>query len=267
MTLKTFKYYLQQLFSKPKTFEKDLTSFFQNRLIDINKDQLKMIMSILNLYNKNTNSIKIPENKMITISENSSLKECTNLFIKSGHSRIPIYQEKDGKKNYTGILHAKSLLSINNKEQKMKISKFSRKIFIAPESQSLLSLLKDMKQKQKHMALTVNEFGEINGLITLEDILEEIVGEIKDEFDKEKQPIQKLSKNKYLIEGSTSLIEINEYTKINLPSDKFKTIAGYLLHELKGEVNQNSFIKINDITLKVKKLDDKYIESILLIIK
>ncbi len=244
-----------------KSLRDKLFSFLKKEKIQISNEQMQMILDIINLKNFDADSIKIPFNKIVSLPINATLADIESLVRKSGHSRIPVYEEKDGKKEYVGILHVKDLIPVLfHKIKKFKLTEHIRKIKVAPESQKLLSLMREMRMNRTHLVLTVNEYGDISGLVTLEDIMEEIVGDIKDEYDDDKNPIKEIGLRQYLVDASINLTDLNDHLALNLPEEKFNTLAGYLLHEFKGEPVKDKKIKYGNIFLSVDKYKGQTID-------
>ena len=258
------KAFFSQIFNKnPDDLREELSEFFEDLDIKVSNDQLQMILGVVGMIDYTVDKIKIPEKKMVSIPINATKKDAFTAVRKSGHSRIPVYEEVNGSKKYPGILYAKDLLESELKKGRFKLSNLLRKPFVVPETQSLLTLLREMRIKKYHLALTANEHGDISGLITLEDILEEIVGDIKDEFDSSRQPIKEIEHRLYRIDGSLPLSDVNKHLTINLPEEKFNTLAGFVLHELKGNLVENEMITYGQIILTLEKFNGQQIKSVL----
>jgi len=254
---------LGQIFTRNDTVREELIDFFSELDIPVRNDQIQMILGVIRMLKFTAEQIKVPISNVVTLQENADVKQTINKIIKSGHSRIPVYLEKEGQKIFTGLLYAKEALRIiKSKKKTFKLTEYLRDIQVIPETQSLLSLLREMRLNSQHMMLTANEHGEITGLITLEDILEEIVGEIKDEHDTETFPIQEVGNHLYEVNGSINLTDINKDLAVNLPDEKFNTLAGFLLHEKKGKIKKDSIVKYGDVTLKIIEHDGKKIKKV-----
>jgi len=254
---------LNQIFTRNDSIREELVDFFDNLEIPVRNDQIQMILGVVRMLKFTADKIKIPMAKIVAVREDSDLKETTAMIIKSGHSRIPVYKEEKKQKSFTGLLYAKDLLkSLHSRKKSFRISDYMRPVKVIPESQSLLSLLQDMRLKRQHMMLTANEFGEITGLITMEDILEEIVGEIKDEYDSLALPVKEVGHHLYNVDGSINLTDLNKELMLNLPEEKFNTLAGYLLHELKGKISTKKEIVYGNVTLKIVEFEGSQITKV-----
>jgi len=252
---------LNQIFSRNDTLRNELIDFFDDKDIPLRNDQLQMILGVIKMMEYDANNVKVPITKVVSISAKSSLNATLKIICKTGHSRIPVYEEDGGKRKYVGLLYAKDILkSYLKKIGRFKLKDYIREVKVIPETQSLLSLLRDMRVNRQHMMLTANEYGDITGLITLEDLLEEIVGEIKDEYDSAKYTaIKTIGHRLYEVDASTSITDINKELMINLPEEKFNTLAGFLLHELKGNISQDATVNYGNIVLSIKQFDGQHI--------
>lgn len=243
---------LNQIFTKNDTIRQELIEFFDDMELPVRNDQIQMILGVIHLLGFTAEKIKIPTARMTSLAIDSSYKDAIQAINQSGHSRIPVYEEKKGHRKYTGLLYAKDLLkSVQKKMKGFTLKEYIRKVETVPQTQSLLSLLRDMRMRRQHMMLTANEYGEITGLITLEDILEEIVGEIKDEYDSKKENIEEIGHRLYRVDAAMNLSDLNKQLAINLPEENFNTLAGFILHELKGKVKSNAQITYGKITITV----------------
>ena len=261
---KPLKKLVRALFLGNNSLREDLFRFFRDQGTSISNDQLQMVLNVVQVARYDADKVKIPINKIVDLPIDSSLADTISVLKKSGHSRIPVYEEKEGLKTYLGILYAKDVLSkFTNKTKKFKLKDYIRNIRFVPEVQKLLSLLRDMRIRQTHLVLTVNEYGDVTGLITLEDILEEIVGDIRDEYDKNKKPIMEIGHRQYRVDASLPLSDLNKELTINLPEEKFNTLAGLMLHEMKGNPKKGAEIKYGFVKLKLEKFSKQNVESVL----
>lgn len=259
------KSFLARLFGKEEeTLREQLQRFFEDQELKINNDQMQMIEGVLSLVNKRAENVKVPTPKMIALPMSISRADLESSLRKSGHTRFPVYIEKETVRDYVGILHVKDLLPILMKGgRKIVLKDVTRKVLFVPENQTLLSLLRAMRQKKFHMALTVNEHGDVSGLVTLEDILEEIVGDILDEHDNLSRDIREIGLRQFRIDALLSLYDINQRLALNLPEERFNTLAGFLLHQLKGDVAEDKEIKYGSVTFKIEKINAQQIKTVI----
>ncbi|MCW8850726.1 MAG: hemolysin family protein [Melioribacteraceae bacterium] len=178
--------------------------------------------------------VMTPRVDMVSIPKEISLNELVKTIKESGHSRIPIYQ--DDLDTIIGILYAKDLLPYLNTEEKIankfEINKIIRECIFVPESKPISILMQEFQNKNMHMGIVVDEYGGTSGVITLEDILEEIVGEIRDEFDNEEEEITEIGNDKFLMSGKVDIDEVEEKLQITIdvPDEDFETLGGYIFN-------------------------------------
>ncbi len=199
---------------------------------------------------------------MVDLDIKASYKEVMQSIIENAYSRIPVYL--DSRDNIKGILYIKDLLPHLNKSDSFRWQSLIRPAFFVPETKMIDDLLRDFQANKIHIAIVVDEFGGTSGLITMEDIIEEIVGEIHDEYDEEERTYVMLSDNSYIFEAKTSLSDFYKVTKIN--SETFEQVAGDadtlagLLLEIKGEFPAlHEVLSYNDYDFEVLKMDDRRI--------
>jgi putative hemolysin len=202
--------------------------------MELEEEEKEMIHGIVELGETEVKEIMLPRPDMICADQNSTLEEIRELVKKSGHSRIPIY--KDNIDNITGIIHVKDLFLKEAFWGKITdLSQLARKAYFIPETKKIDELLREFKRDKNHMAIVVDEFGGTAGLVTLEDILEEIVGEIQDEYDMEVPPIQKLNDRTYRVDANVSIENLNEELGIKIAQEGFETVGGFI-YDLVGSV-------------------------------
>ena len=230
-----------------------------------NKDEQKILQGIVSFGNTETVQIMKPRIDVFALSEDETYEEVLNKILINGYSRNPVYRENID--NIVGVLYAKDLLAHLNKKS-FKWQTLLRETFFVPENKKLDDLLGDFRAKKNHLAIVVDEYGGTSGLVTLEDVIEEIVGDINDEFDHEDISYSKIDENNYLFEGKTS---IKDFCKILDDEDEdifeeekgeSETLAGFIL-EISGK-----FPKIGEkITFKnyiftIEALDKKRIKQV-----
>jgi gliding motility-associated protein GldE len=230
----------------------------------------KILKSIVELTNIEVKDIMHPRIDVYAVDIKSDFKELLTFVVDCGYSRIPVYEENFD--NIKGLLFVKDLLSYLNEDENFGWQSLIREAYFVPEHKKINDLLKEFQQKSIHMAVVVDEYGGTSGIITLEDILEEIVGEISDENDESQKLFTKLNKSTYLFEGKISL---NDFCKImNLGNDYFdeingdaETLAGLIL-EICGEIPAGGKeINFKQFVLKIESRDAKRIKEIKVIVK
>jgi magnesium and cobalt transporter len=203
---------------------------------ELKAEEMGMLLNILRLGQQKVYEILVPRPDVEFAEDDSTIREIADLMISSGHSRIPIYH--DNRDQIVGIIHAKDLLKslLEPENRAEEVTSLMRKPFFVPETKSVKEVLQEFRAKQIHLAITLDEYGGTSGLVTLEDVLEEIVGEIQDEYDVERpEDIRMLDENDALVSGRTSLEDLAERMNLKLESDEVETLGGYL-SELAGRV-------------------------------
>lgn len=235
-----------------------LRDAYERKLMD--KESLTMIEGVLQISQMQVRDIMIPKAQATFIVESNKLKEIIPTIINSGHSRFPVLDN-----NHTevlGILLAKEILPYLNGKDKFKLEDVLRPVTFTPESKRLDTLLKEFKQNKNHMAIVANEHGGMAGLITLEDILEQIVGQIEDESDPEepKNYITKASNNTYIVNAQTPVLEFNSYFNTNLDSEAMDTIGGLVLKSKGYMPTKDEVVHLNNLTIRVISADQKMLK-------
>ena len=190
-----------------------------------------MLLGILRFNDLQVQDTMIPRTDIDCVPDDMPLQEVARIIVRSGHSRIPVY--KDTRDNIVGILHAKDVLSslLEQGEDEPSVSLVMREPFFVPETKSIRTLLQEFRARKQHIAIALDEYGGTSGLITIEDVLEEIVGDIEDEHDAPRQEdIRPLGENVYELTGR-ALLEDLEDLGVDLDSDEVDTIGGYLSME------------------------------------
>ncbi|OAD46805.1 gliding motility-associated protein GldE [Polaribacter atrinae] len=229
------------------------------------KDEQKILEGIVNFGNTETVQIMVPRIDIFALSDTESYEEVLAKILKNGYSRNPVY--KDNIDNIIGVLYAKDLLAHLNKTT-FKWQELLRETFFVPENKKLDDLLADFREKKNHLAIVVDEYGGTSGLLTLEDVIEEIVGDINDEFDDEDLHYSKIDANNYIFEGKTS---IKDFCKVLDDEDEdifeeekgeSETLAGFIL-EVSGKFpKKGEKINFKNYTFTIEALDQKRIKQV-----
>lgn len=189
-------------------------------------EQKEMIEGIEHLSDTTVKEVMVPRTDTIFIAQDADLDEVFATLIESGHSRIPVY--KDSIDDVIGILYAKDVLAALIHKQGVVISTLARKPFFVPETKRIDSLLREFKRRRVHIAVVLDEYGGTSGIVCMEDIIEEIVGEIQDEYDNEADEFVQIAPNTWLCDARAHLDEIGEKLGIDLPEEEFDSLAGYV---------------------------------------
>ncbi len=233
----------------------------------LEKNEHDLIDGIVSFEKITAREVMTPRVDITALSADTSVEEALKVINDSGHSRIPIYEESLD--NIVGILYAKDLLQyIANPDSFHKISlkKLARKAYFIPETKLIGELMHEFQEKNLHIGIVVDEYGGTAGLISLEDIIEEIVGEIRDEYDKEEPPIKKIDEGKYIVLGKTDISELNETigTKLDDENDDFDTLGGFIFNYA-GEIPQKGYSFEKDgFRYVVQEVENKRINKVLI---
>jgi len=207
----------------------------------------------------------VPRVDMVMVDEKSSYEEILQVFREERYTRIPVYEETPD--NVIGILNVKDFLLIEDKENFV-MKELLREPLYTYEYKKTSALMMDMRKTGANIVIVLDEYGITAGLITLEDMLEEIVGEIRDEFDAdEDEGITKVSDLEYLIDGSTNLDDINDRIGLSLSSEEYESIGGLIMEKLGRLPVEGEIINFDNIVLTVKKMDHARIEKVYLKLK
>lgn len=205
--------------------------------------------------------IMVPRIDVVSVSINSTFKETIEVIQEHGHSRIPVWDKSVD--DIIGILYVKDLLPFFFQENPdIDFKKLIRTAYFVPESKKILSLLKEIQVNKNHLAIIVDEYGGVSGIVALEDILEEIVGEIQDEHDNEEEPIIKITDRLYILDSRVYMQDLNENFDLDLPTENFETIGGFVL-DLFGRIpEQNESIDFSHVDFTIAKIDGNRILKI-----
>ena len=227
----------------------------------LEKEERVMLRSIMRFGDTLVREIMVPRIDMVTVEVNTPLDQATDLFIQTGFSRLPVYRKKVD--NIIGLLYAKDLLAIwrGGHEQERTLESLLREAHFVPEAKKVDELLAEMQHRRMHMALVVDEYGGIAGLVTLEDIIEEIIGEIQDEYDAEEEPddIRMLAPGEYLISGRADIDDVNEALGTAFPAEDADTLGGLLLTVTGHMPSEGEEVQIDGYLFTINKVEQRRI--------
>jgi magnesium and cobalt transporter len=224
----------------------------------ISNEESHMVHGVLDLKETRSHSIMIPRTEISSAPVDSTLGEITKLVKRCGHTRIPIH--KDNVDEIVGILHAKDLLKLwgENPDSKIPMD-ILRKPFFTPATRKLSDLLKELKEKKMHLAIVTDEYGGTAGIITIEDILEEIVGEIMDEHDTEEPMLTVVDGDSIVVDARLEVKKLEEYLTVDLPKGDFESVGGFIINLL-GRIPQvNETIRFGDLEITIQSANERRI--------
>ena len=263
---------MEQQLETQETAEEVVTEEEITMMVDVGEEkgviedvQKEMINNIFEFDDLNAGDIMTHRTDVVAADVNdTTLEEFMALAIEHGRSRIPLYDEDID--NIVGIVYIKDLLKYVGKEVKVKgtLKNIMREPYFVPESKDCGELFKEMRLQRIQMAVVVDEYGGTAGIVTLEDIVEAVMGDIQDEYDEEEEEISKIDENTFTVEGTIDIEEIDELIGKELPEGDYETLAGFIMDELQcipknGEMNEVVF---ENVKFTVLEVEDRRIEKI-----
>ena len=238
---------------------------------DTSKEEQKILEGIVSFGNTDTKQVMCPRIDMFTLNANEKFEDVISELLTKGYSRIPVY--KTNIDNISGILYIKDLLPHINEGNNFNWARLIKPVFFVPENKKIDDLLNDFQEKKIHLAIVVDEYGGTSGLVTLEDIIEEIVGEINDEFDVDELQYSKLDDYNFVFEGKTSLkdfyrvIDLDDETIFENEKGESDTLAGFILEIAGGFPSKGEVIRFNNYDFKIEAVDRKRIKQVKVTLK
>ncbi len=227
----------------------------------IEEEEKEMIYSIFEFGDTLAREVMIPRIEMVAVEVNTGIMDALDVAIQAGHSRIPVYEEAID--NIVGILYAKDLLQYwRDDTSSLKLRDILRNVYYIPESKKVDELLQELQQRKVHIAIVVDEYGGTAGLVTIEDILEEIVGEIQDEYDSEEAFMEVLSEDEIIFNGRMDLDDVNHIMGLELPTDRSDTLGGLVYSNLGRVPVVGDRIRIQNVEITVLSVVRRQIKKV-----
>ena len=227
----------------------------------LNETESLLLKNSLKFTDLNAKQIMVPRCDVTAISVDVEITELEKIILDNQYTRYPVY---DGNiDNIVGILHVKDLYSCKMKNENFEIKQCLRKPLLVPETMTTDVLLQNFKNNHTEIAIVIDEFGGMSGVITLEDVLEEIFGDVQDEFDEEENDIKKVGENKFIVNGLLRVDEFFEYFNINQHEEEVETIAGLLQKRLGRLAKMNDELQIDGLKIKVVEFKGRRIKKLL----
>jgi len=237
----------------------------EKRLLD--SDALAMMEGVIHVSEMRVRDIMIPRSQMVVVPGDAELETIYPLVVEFAHSRFPVIEEDRSK--VIGVLLAKDLLGHVLADKKLKVEEVMRPASVVPESKRLNVLLKEFRTERNHMAIVVDEYGNAAGLVTIEDILEQIVGKIEDEHDEDENQeyISQRSEREFIVNALTPIEEFNEYFSADLEDDECDTIGGLIVQRLEHFPKKGEKIELDDFCFEVLCADNRRVHLLKLKLK
>jgi putative hemolysin len=227
----------------------------------LNQTEMELIHSVFEFTDTPVRKVMVPRPKIFALDANTPPDEVGSLIVESGFSRIPAYEGSVD--NIVGLVYVKDALRLLEKRQPVVIRKILHPVHFVPETKKVGSLLKELQKRRTHMAVVIDEHGSVTGLVTLEDLLEEIVGEIQDEYDWEERPVERLRDGSLVVEGTVTAAELREGFQVPLPeSPEFETVAGFMLDRLGSVPKGGEVVTVGDYRLTVVDVERNRISKV-----
>ncbi|MGH2662754.1 MAG: hemolysin family protein [Actinomycetota bacterium] len=228
----------------------------------IEEEEKELIHSIFEFGDTVVREVMTPEPDMVAIDVSKSLDEVLDLVIRHGYSRIPVY--RGNRDEIVGVVYAKDVLrELHAGRNGRSLGDICRKAYFVPESKKVSDLLREMQQEKVHLALVVDEYGALAGLVTLEDLLEEIVGEIVDEYDREEPDVQPVGESRYRVNARLPVDELNELLDVQLPNTEWDTVGGLMMGILGRLPSQGEVVDFEGLRFIAERVQGRRIARIL----
>jgi CBS domain containing-hemolysin-like protein len=227
----------------------------------INEDEGEMLQSVVEFGDTIVREVIVPRTDMVSCSHDASIREVLDAIINFGHSRIPIFEGTNDR--IVGVVYAKDLLRYwGSDAETTNIQQVMRTPYFVPETKKIEDLLQEFRTKRVHMAIVVDEYGGTSGLITIEDLLEEIVGEIQDEYDREPALLVVEEGGSVLVDARLNIEEVEQYFDVEISREKFDTVGGYMFHLLNHVPVQGEKVVEGPLYMEVVDCDERKINSV-----
>jgi magnesium and cobalt transporter len=225
----------------------------------ISEDEGEMIQSILSFRDTTAREIMVPRTEVIAASSDISIGNLLQLVIKEGHSRIPVYTGTMD--NIVGVLHVKDLLASWGREQ-VDLKGLLRTPHFVPETKKISQLLKELRDRKSHMAIVIDEYGGFAGLVTIEDIIEEIVGEIRDEYDTEERRIIPTAEGDLLVDARLDIEDLAERLGVQIPEGNFESVGGFIINLLGRMPQPHETVAYAPLEMIIESVDARKIHTV-----
>ncbi len=269
LLLKSLLLKFTKKFNDEKVSEEEVMSLISQSQEDgcIEHDEKQMIEGVFSFNDKMAREIMTPRNEIFAIDIEDDIDSIIDSVIECGYSRTPVY--KDSIDNIIGILYIKDLLFEARKIgfKNIDVQKILQEPFFILETQKTNDVFKMLKENKVHLCLLFDEYGGVSGLVTMEDLIEEIMGDIEDEYDKEESIISQIDENNFYIKGNLAVSDFNSTFDINVEEGEYDTMNGYLLTMLGKLPKEGTLVELDEVDLLVNKVDNRRIEQIKVTLK
>jgi len=236
------------------------TTIDKKTISSLDSDQQEMIRGVVELEDTTAREVMVPRIDTVSISAAATREELLSAIVESGHSRFPVYEDTIDK--VIGILYAKDVLKALVKNGEVNTRELLRKPFFVPESKRIHELLREFRRRRVHIAVVVDEYGGVSGIICMENILEQIIGDIQDEFDNEQEDILSVGEGVWLCDARVNLEDLSEELGIEFPIEEFDTLGGFVF-DLFGKIPvKYEKVEYHDIEFIIQNMEGPRIETV-----
>jgi CBS domain containing-hemolysin-like protein len=229
---------------------------------EIEEEEKELIHSIFEFGDTIVREVMVPRPDIVAVEVSSSLRDVMDIVVEHGYSRIPVYRESLD--DIVGVIYAKDVLkSMHQGSGDVTLEELVRPARFVPESKKCAELLREMQRKKFHIALVTDEYGSIAGLVTLEDLLEELVGEITDEYDTEQPQMVPVGEGKFRVDGRMPIDELNDKLDVELPDEEWDTVGGLMMGLLGAIPSEGQEVSYDDLSFKAERVQGRRIERVL----
>ena len=230
----------------------------------LENDEKEMIFNVFEFVDLQVKDTMVQRVDIVSVDKESSYDEVMDVIKNEQFSRIPVYNQTID--NIIGVLNIKDLATIEDLRKDFNISKYIRDPFYTFEFKKIVELFNEMKKTRNQIAIVLDEYGGTVGLVTIEDLVEEIVGEIEDEYDEEKNPVEVIKENEYVVEGSLRLHDISDLIGINIDSEEFDSVGGLMIGDLGRMPEEQEEVTVNNIKFIAEEIEKNRIKKVRMII-
>lgn len=229
----------------------------------LGEGERRLMSGVISFGERDAASVMVPRTELTAIPVTATPEDIEEVVQASGHTRLPVYDQNLD--NVLGFLHSKDLLKLDPGDRHRPVSSsLIRKMMVVPESRKLRSLLAEMRRERQHLALVIDEHGGTAGVVTLEDVLEEVVGEIRDEHDASELGVEELGADRYLVPGGLRIDEANELIGVGLPAGEYDTVAGFLMDSLGRIPKRRDSVDVDAWRLRVRSMQRRRVVQVLI---
>lgn len=260
-------FFIRVLGGNPDADEAFITEEELKTMVDVSEEEgvlenveKEMIFNVFDFADLQVKDAMVQRVDVVSVSEEATYDEVMDIIKSEQFSRIPVYDQTID--NIIGILNVKDLVMIENPREDFNVTKYIREPFYTFEFKKVVELFKEMKKTRNHIAVVLDEYGGTVGLITIEDLLEEIVGEIEDEYDEEKTSIEQIKNDEYLVEGSLRLHDLDDLLGVDIDSEEFDSVGGLIIGELGRMPEEKDEIQVENMRFIVESIDKNRIKKV-----